>query len=323
MKNWLFLNIILLSFLTTAQDISIKDADSKNSVPFATISFGDGKGTFADDDGVFRFSRKLYKDVDSLYISSIGYKDLTIAADVIGTEILLKQEANELDAVMLSAQLNGKFKTKKHKPIAHDNYFNCWLPTVESEIAVRFDRIDNQPTRISQLQFPIVKEVSQVSKKGKLRDFSTMIRVMFYDVENGKPAYRSFYPSMTYVITQKSDAIIELDIDDLNINIPKNGIFAAVQILGYTTPDGKLIKAKKYREIETVRGLQKVSTTYRPLLPFTDEIEGKQTWVRRIFYNNKEWVLFDLNYNPNSGLVRSGHDNYGIGAEFKVFYQKD
>ncbi|MGJ8683750.1 MAG: carboxypeptidase-like regulatory domain-containing protein [Nonlabens sp.] len=323
MKNWLFLSILLVGVLALGQDISIKDTATKKGVPFATISFGDGKGTFADDDGVFRFSRKLYKDVDSLHISSIGYQDLSVAASSLGSEILLSQEADELEAVMLSAELNGKFKNKKQKPVAHDNYFNCWLPTVESEIAVRFDRIDHQPTRISQLQFPIVKEESQVSKKGKLRAFSTMIRVMFYDVENGKPAYRSFYPSMTYVITEKSDDVIELDIDHLNINIPKNGIFAAIQILGYTTPDGKLIKAKKYREIETVRGLRKVSTTYRPLLPFTDEIEGKQTWVRRIFYNNKEWVLFDLEYNPNSSLVRSGHDNYGIGAEFKVFYKKD
>tara|TARA_R110002012_G_scaffold20158_2_gene71669 strand:- start:1499 stop:2470 length:972 start_codon:yes stop_codon:yes gene_type:complete len=323
MKNWLFLSVLICSLITTAQDITIKDATSKKGVPFATISFGNGKGTFADDDGIFRFTKKLYKDVDSLYISSIGYQDLTVAANLVSTEILLTQEADQLEAVMLSAELNGKFKKKKQKAIAHDNYFNCWLPTVESEIAVRFDRIDNQPTRISQLQFPIVKEESQVSKKGKLRAFSTMVRIMFYDVENGQPSHRSFYPSMTYVITEKSDDVIEIDIDHLNINIPKNGIFAAIQILGYTTPDGKLINAKKYREIQTVRGLQKVSTTYRPLLPFTNEMEGKQTWVRRIFYNNKEWVPFDLNYNPNSSLVRSGHDNYGIGAEFKVFYKED
>lgn len=323
MKNWLFLSALFLSAVTVAQDITIKDAATKKGVAFATISFGNGKGTFADDEGVFRFSRKLYSDVDSLFISSIGYDDFAVAANSITDEILISQEANELDAVMLTVELEGKFKNKKVKPIAHDNYFNCWLPTVESEIAVRFDRVNGEPTRISELQFPIVKEESQVSKKGKLRAFSTMVRVMFYDVENGKPAYRSFYPSMTYVVTQESNDIIELDIDHLNINIPKNGIFVAIQILGYTTPDGKLIKAKKYREIRTVRGMQKVSTTYRPLLPFTNEVEGKQTWVRRIFYNNKEWVLFDLEYNPNSSLVRSGHDNYGIGAEFKVFYKKD
>ncbi|MEP5132747.1 carboxypeptidase-like regulatory domain-containing protein, partial [Nonlabens ulvanivorans] len=155
MKNWLFLSVLICSLISTGQDITIKDATSKKGVPFATISFGNGKGTFADDDGIFRFTKKLYKDVDSLYISSIGYQDLTVAANLVNTEILLTQEADQLEAVMLSAELNGKFKKKKQKPIAHDNYFNCWLPTVESEIAVRFNRIDNQPTRISQLQFPI------------------------------------------------------------------------------------------------------------------------------------------------------------------------
>jgi hypothetical protein len=93
--------------------------------------------------------------------------------------------------------------------------------------------------------------------------------------------------------------------------------------LGYTYPDGKLIDAKKYREIRTRRGVEKVSTTYRPLLPFTNEIEGEKTWVRRIFFNNKSWQPFDLTYNPNSKLVRSGHNNYGMGAVLKVYEPRD
>ena len=109
----------------------------------------------------------------------------------------------------------------------------------------------------------------------------------------------------------------------MGIQIPENGIFVAIQVLGYTYPDGRLIDAKKYREIDTRRGVVKVSTTYRPLLPFSDEIDGKKTWVRRIFFNNKSWQLFDLSYNPNSKLVRSGHDNYGMGAILKVYEPRD
>jgi len=323
MRTWLLISLFVASAIGTAQDITILDASNGEAVSFATISFGDGKGTIADDAGVFRFSRKLYKDVDSLFISSIGYDDLGVATAELASEIKIQPSTNVLETVLLTAALKGKFKKEKVKPVAHDNYFNCWLPTVESEIAVRFDRIDGNPTQIKNLQFPIVKEESQVSKKGKLRKFSTMVRVMFYDVENDQPAKRSLYPSKTYIITEKSDEIVAIDLEELHINIPKAGIFAAIQVLGYTTPDGKLIKAKKYREIETVRGIQKISTTYRPLLPFTDEIEGKKTWVRRIFYNDKEWMLFDLNYNRLSALVRSGHDNYGIGAELKVYKEKE
>ena len=323
MKNLFWISLLLLSCnLGSSQDITIKDAQTKEAIAFATISFGNGKGTFADDQGSFRFTEILYKDVDSLFFSSIGYADLGIAVSDLKPEVFLSQQADELDTVILTAELTGKFKNRKKKEIGHDNYFDCWLPTVESEIAVRFDRYDGEPTQITQLKLPVVLEESQKSRKGKLRKFSTMFRVSFYDVnEDGSPERRSLYPSKTFIIDQTSEETFELDIEELKINIPQNGIFASIQVLGYTDPQGKLIKAKKYREIKTRSGVEKVSTTYRPLLPFTKEIEGKNTWVRRIFFNNKTWQLFDLSYNPNSKLVRSGNDDYGMGAEFKVYYR--
>ncbi|MFT6097052.1 MAG: hypothetical protein ACJAT0_002580 [Nonlabens sp.] len=324
MKNLFWISLVLFHFhLGTSQDITIKDGATNEAIAFATISFGNGKGTFADDEGSFRFSKKLYKDVDSLFFSSIGYADLGISVENLPTEIFLSQEADELETVILSAPLTGKYKYRKQKEIGHDNYFDCWLPTVESEIAVKFNRYDGAPTQITQLKLPVVLEASQSSKKGKLRKFSTLFRVSFYDVKNdGGPEDRSLYPSKTFLINQTTDDPFELDIEELKIYIPQNGIFASIQVLGYTEPNGKLIKAKKYREIKTRGGVEKVSTTYRPLLPFTKEIEGKNTWVRRIFFNHKAWQLFDLTYNPNSKLVRSGNNDYGMGAEFKVFYRE-
>lgn len=319
MKIYLQLSFILYSVLCLSQDITITDAQSGDPVAFATISFGDGKGTIADDAGVFRFSRKLYKDIDSLHISSIGYEEKALATIDLGDHIKLQPATDQLEAIIISTKLTGKFKKKKLKSIAHKDYHHCWLPTVESEIAVRFNRIDGKPTQIESLQLPIVKEESQASKKGKLRAFSTMIRILFYDVENNAPAPQSLYPSTTYIITQNSEDVVTVDLENLAINIPKKGIYAAVQVLGYTTPDGKLIKAKKYREIHTIRGVKKISTTYRPLLPFTDKIAGKKTWVRRVFLKDKKWMLFDLEYNHLSALVRSGHQNYGIGAVLKVY----
>ena len=323
MKNLFWISLVLFNLnLVQSQDIIIKDDSTQESIAFATISFGNGKGTFADDEGSFRFTKELYKDVDSLFFSSIGYADLGIAVANLKSEVFLTLEADELETVIISAALTGKHKDRKKKEIGHDNYFDCWLPTVESEIAVKFDRYDGEPTQITQLKLPVVLEESQRSKKGKLRKFSTMFRVSFYDVqEDGSPSRKSLYPSKTFIINQTTEETYELDITELKINIPNNGIFASIQVLGYTKPNGKLIKAKKYREIKTRGGFEKVSTTYRPLLPFTKEIEGKNTWVRRIFFNDKTWQLFDLTYNPNSKLVRSGNDDYGMGAEFKVFYR--
>ncbi|MDP5077472.1 MAG: carboxypeptidase-like regulatory domain-containing protein [Nonlabens sp.] len=324
MKNWFLFNVLFLfGFLTViAQDIKIQDADTKEPVSFATISFGNGNGTFADGDGIFKFTQKMYTDVDTLFISSLGYKELAIPATAVPKVINLTQTTDQLETVILNAKLEGKFKNRELKPVHHDVYFDCWLPTVESEIAVRFNRVDEQPTQITTLQIPVVVEKSQVSKKGKLRAFSTLFRVLFYDVAaDGSPVRKSVYPNHTFIITEETDEIYEVNIEHLNITIPKSGLFASIQVLGYTNEKGTLIDAKKYREIKTRSGFTKISTTYRPLLPFTETLTERDTYVRRIFLNDRAWQIFDLSYNPNSALVRSGHDNYGMGATFKVFYR--
>jgi hypothetical protein len=314
------LSFLFITTVANSQDVLVKDAYSDEPVAFATISFGDGLGTFADARGIFRFSKKIYPTVDTLYVSSIGYQELTIASADLGSEVGLIQEASRLATVIVNADLTGKYKTKEIDEMAHDNYFDCWLPTVESEIAIKFERYEGNPTLISHIKLPVVLEESQRSKKGRKRRFSTLFRVQFYDVDDdGSPSFYSYFPSKTFIITQNTEEIFELDITELKISIPKNGVFAAIQVLGYTTPDAELINAKKYREIKTRTGYTKVSTSYRPLLPFTDKIDGKKTWVRRIFLNDKKWQLFDLDYNPLSKLVRSGHQNYGMGAELRVY----
>ncbi|WP_194851377.1 peptidase associated/transthyretin-like domain-containing protein [Nonlabens antarcticus] len=320
MKNLLFFSLFLIGWIATAQKITVLNKDTNEPVSFATISFGNGLGTFADGDGIFTLSRKRYPDLDSITISSIGYKDLLIAMTDIAPTIYLNPSTAQLEAIVLQGRLEGKFKESEVDPVVHDNYFNCWLPTVESEIAVKFERKNNNPTLLKTLLIPVILEESQSSNKGKLRKFSTLFRVQLYDVNSdGSPTDKSFYPSQTFLITEKTDKVHKLNLEEFRIQIPQNGIFVSIQVLGTTYPDGKLIDAKKYREIRTRRGLEKISTTYRPLLPFSDEIEGNKTWVRRIFFNNKTWQPFDLSYNPNSNLVRSGHDNYGMGAILKVY----
>jgi hypothetical protein len=324
MKNWLVISTLLLFLpaISSAQNIKILDALTKEPVSFATISFGNGNGTFADSAGVFKYSEKIYADVDSLFISSMGYSELGVLAAGVPATIYLIPATDQLETVIVNATLEGKFKERTLKPTYHDSYFNCWLPSVDSEIAVRFNRVDEQPTQIATLQIPVVVEKSQVSKKGKLRAFSTLFRVLFYDVATGgEPVKKSLYPNHTFIVNQETDEIYELNIEHLNITIPKGGLFAAIQVLGYTNDKGALIDAKKYREIKTRSGFTKVSTTYRPLLPFTETITERNTYVRRIFFNNRTWQIFNLSYNPNSALVRSGHDNYGLGATFKVFYR--
>ncbi|NNC45425.1 MAG: hypothetical protein HKN99_06035, partial [Winogradskyella sp.] len=131
-----FLVLLYLSCGFGFGQITVIDSLTTYPVSYAAISFGNGNGLFADDQGQFVFTKKLYPDIDSLYISALGYKDLNLATKDLKQQLLLQPQTDVLDEVLIGVSLGRKFKTEKYKAYLDDDYYNCWLPTIESEIAV-------------------------------------------------------------------------------------------------------------------------------------------------------------------------------------------
>lgn len=317
MKHLIQVLIILFPTLILAQSITVRDSGNKSTIPFATISFGNGLGNFADEEGTFDFPKEKYSDVDTLFISAMGYAEKSILVVNLEETIYLKPEVSQLSEVVVSAPKQGKFKFRKQKAATHTDLFASWLPTVESEVAVLFKRYDDKPTQIAKLFLPINAE-SQYKSKGKGK-FATIFRLQFYANYRGTPGSQIGYENVVFSINEKEDKIFELDVLSKSIYIPEDGIFVSLQVLGYENSKGKLAQTKKYREVKTARGVQKISTSFRPLLPFSNTLAGQHTFVRRIFLNNKKWQIFDRTYNAKSKLIQTGHRNYGMGAEFKVW----
>ena len=317
----LFFSLFIIQ-KSTAQNY-VKDSINKQPVSFATIDFGNGYGTFADEDGKFIYNSKIYKNIDTLIISALGYQKKKIATNKLTDTIQLTQESSMLEEVIVTTKPKGKFKLVTLQPNGHEDYFKCWLPTIESEIAVFFPNNSSNPKRISKLLLPIKTEAKNWDKRHKdkheKRPFSTLFRVQFYDNNEGLPGDVLTYEKILFIANQDTKPIFELDVTDSNIMVPKNGIFVSIQVLGYTDKDGKLLPNKKYKEVETKRGIVKVSTTFRPLLPFTDQIPNKRTYVKRIFHNNGKWVLYDQKNISNSNLLKAGLNNYGMGLELEVY----
>lgn len=310
-----------MSFFSKAQNRTIV-SETEEPVSYATISFGNGNGLFADNAGQFYFTKKLYKDIDSLFISAIGFNDLKLATQDLSATIKMKSSINTLDEVFLSKP-KGTFKIEKIKPTVHEDYYKCWLPTIESEIAVYFPNSSTKTQRLSSLQVPIKVEAKDWDKRkrktSKKRPFSTVFKVNFYENNNGLPGSVLTYENVVFIANEKNEKILEVNVTKYDIYMPKNGLFVSLQVLGYTDANGKLLPNKKYQEIKTKRGIVKVSTTFRPLLPFTDEIAEKRTFVRRIFLNGGQWTLFDKQNIEKSNLLKASLNNYGLGLNLEVY----
>ncbi|NNE30753.1 MAG: hypothetical protein HKN40_00135 [Winogradskyella sp.] len=314
--------VLILSQFCTSQ-IKVIDSTSSYPVSYATISFGNGNGIFADDEGVFFFTEKLYPDIDSLYISALGFKDLTIATSNLSNTIKMLPHADELDEVVINVRRNRKYKKETLKPYLDDDYYNSWLPTIESEIAVYFAKTSSKDQQISSVLFPIALESKDWKKRNRSnsekKPFSTLFKVKFYANNKGYPGKVLTYQTIVFRATEKNGDVYALDVNDYDLYVPNNGFFVSLQVLGYTDKSGKLLPNKKYKEIKSKNSVVKIPTNFRPLLPFTDEMDTKRTYVKRVFINGNEWLKFDNGNGFESSLLKKNLFNYGIGITYKTF----
>ncbi|WP_024769426.1 hypothetical protein [Aquimarina macrocephali] len=321
MKKLSHLLLLFLAQIVYSQTYTVLDSVQNTPISYATISFRNGSGTFADADGNFQFSKKWYSDIDSLYVSSIGYKELALSTAALPKKILLVQDIAELKEVYITAEKKRKYKTKKLASEVHNDYFKSWLPTVESEIAVFFPKSSEKSTKIASVYLPIKTESSN-RNSNKKQSFSTLFKMQFYSNNNGYPGKRLSYEDIIFKVTNKDKSNFELNVSEHKVFIPKEGVFVSIQVLGYTDKNGKLQQTKKYSEIETRKGIVKVSTTFRPLLPFTDKISSYKTFTRRVFFKNRTWQRFDRGYSKNNNLIKNNNTNYGMGLKLHL-YEED
>lgn len=304
----------------------VLETQTQEPVSYATISFGNGEGFFADDDGLFIFNKTLYPDVDSLFISALGFKDLAISSYNLPEILFLETHIDVLDEVVVHSKIDRKFKEETLKPYLDDDYFKCWLPTIESEIAVFFPNNDNQLKKITKIHFPITLESKDWEKRKKKnadkKPFSTLFKVKFYTNENGLPGKVLTYENIIFRTTEKNGDVFELDVSNHDIFIPKTGFFVSIQVLGYTNANGKLLPNKKYKEIKSNGGVVKIPTNFRPLLPFTNEIAQHNTFIKRVFLQNNEWKSFQNGNGIDSSLLKTGLNNYGVGISYNI-YEED
>lgn len=322
-KPALFYFLFLCTCFSFSQT-KIIDSQSEYPVSYATISFNNGYGLFADEEGEFIFNRTIYADIDTLYISALGYKDLKIPAIDLPKTIMMETEIDALDEVLITAKNDRKYKTETIKPYLDDDYYHCWLPTIESEIAVYFDNPSEALKKVTQVHFPITLESKDWDKRKRSnadkKPFSTLFKVKFYHNNHGFPGKELVYRTIVFRATEESGDEFILDVSDEDIFIPASGFFISIQVLGYTDENGKLLFNKKFKEIKSRDGsIVRIPTNFRPLLPFTDKIPEHRTFVKRVFINDNRWSRFEKQNNFKSTLLQTGLNNYGIGLTYHVY----
>ena len=121
-------SIIFLLFVVNlnAQSLTIKvlDSLSLSPIPFATVYFSNGKGIITNERGKFELIEQQFEKKDTLFISSMGYKKVSLALDNFNDSIIyMTPKLIELGNVIITNRnLSSKEIIEKVKKGIDKNY---------------------------------------------------------------------------------------------------------------------------------------------------------------------------------------------------------
>lgn len=142
-RSELILLIFFSSFFKlSSQSYSVKIVDSltKNPIPFVNIYFSNNTGIISDDLGTFELIKSQLKSIDSVYISSMGYKKKSfLVEDFKDTLVTLSQAPIKLNDIFIT---NNKLSSNEIISLAKKNIYLNYEKGI-SENKIYFNRTSN------------------------------------------------------------------------------------------------------------------------------------------------------------------------------------
>ena len=239
----LWLLLLLMSFYVSAQTKGVVVDESGKPIPYVNIWVeNENIGTTSEENGEFSITASANKN---LIFSILGFEKRIIKASEV-SNVKLKAISFQLDEVVIAR----RFETKKIEIGQINNS--------------PFEAFDNGP-RIDVKFFPYenaykkTKYIKKVSILTDSRIDNATVKIHFYKVDlNGFPGEELL--TKDFIVTlQKGVVRNRFDLTDLNLKIPKTGIFIGFE---------KLIIAKNKLEKTKINPITDVTTTQILYYPF-------------------------------------------------------
>lgn len=230
--------LFFVSLIVKAQTVTILDAATKKPVPFATLLLKQNNkivyGTYAQEDGVVVLNKT---DFDGAEVSCIGYKTFFIAKDNLKDTIQLTKGAIALKEVVITK------KIKPSKPVAL-GYLKA-KRTIEvmamqgSEAVVFIPNPANEPRVIESFTY----------KGYTVEGYKFAFRLHFYKIDPAtqEPGEELAHEDIVRYVDNKSKRFVETNVSEYGMVMPADGVYAGIEWLSCTDPDGVVAGEKDYK----------------------------------------------------------------------------
>lgn len=313
--------LVFLSYFINVANSQIKVIDSitKKHVPYVAIRFDENNGIFTNNEGEFNLT-----DVtkDSIFLSSPGYRRKVIDLKTLDSNLIYLSPVDYVLEEVAISNKNKKSKTKRVKPIKHNDFLKSHRLIVGEELAIYIpNNYNSDDIEFKSLLIPIItktisfdKSMAGKTQRVKKLPFSAMYKISFYENLKGSPGDQINYEDITIVINEKS-TIVNFSIEKYNISLPHEGVFIGILNLGKTDRNGKLISTSPFEMREDKNGTVKFVKPTKPNFPVHYKEKINNTFSRYTFEEDKEWKTF-----YKHGKIKKGeYHNISLGYEIKIY----
>ena len=292
MKKLLAITILLISNLCFSQLKSvIIDSETKEKIPFVNIWVeNENIGTTSNESGEFTLENS---SGEFLILSSLGYENKRIEISKISDTIFLNSKITELDEVII------KSKNERIEKVICE--FN------DSDVGYYYASFDKPEIKARFFPFNPNYSKTPYLKKLKFRIYSNIRNAKFnirlYSIgENGEPK-NPLYEKNIIGTVKKGTKNIELNLSDLDIIFPENGLFISYEWL--------IIEKNIFKVSFPVKGSKKRidKIMYEPKVGFLPSEKDENSWT----YKDGKWVKVKA-FNEKSNSPKQYINKFGLLA---------
>lgn len=267
---WLLIGINAI----TAQTAGIViDSLTQQPIPYINIWVaGENIGTTSDENGYFILANVANQK--NIIFSGIGYQTVETTLQIGNNKIVLTPQNIELATVVVAA--SKLVKTTKLGGFKKSKINHYYGSKAQPKIRARFFPFD------SNYENALLKSIS-LNTRSDVNDARFHIRIYAAD-KQGQPG-TFLHDKIIKGIAKKGNQATVINITDLNLIFPKDGIFIAVEWL--------IIEQNKYwnkgKDLETKKKTKEVA--FAPLFGTMTSEQNENSWV----FENGQWAKVERN----------------------------
>ncbi|KOS06511.1 hypothetical protein AM493_11050 [Flavobacterium akiainvivens] len=317
--NKLLLLLLLAGTLCNAQQtFKVVDSLTHEPLPYINVNLLNGYGVYTDAGG----NVQLHDiGVTQIELSGIGYATKKVILSEVKGEILLAPQPIVLDEVTIPV---GKPEIKKVKAKGHQNESEMAVSRFGMEYAVFIPGAETE-AYITALSLPLMEKHFAVNPDYKSlfhkTPYKTFVKVEFLPVVNNVPGEERLYDFEDVMLVDgtQSPKLFDYELSQ-QIELPKEGLFVKLTILGRADENGGLINELPYDIVTDAQGVEaRRMKQLQPNFPLT-EIKKQQVpaYTHIMFSANKNWNVIDrpLVFDPSE--VYNGF-TINIGYTLKTY----